>query len=169
MIVHSWVNPKAKKAASGIDGIGLFADYNIHANEVVGVKAGHIIDKKTLNEKADIIKNSELQISDDLFIAPLEDKEFEASMIYFNHSCEPNSGMAGNIFVVAMRDIKAGEELTLDYAMFATSIAHEFDCKCTAASCRKKIKNTDWQIPELQAKYKDYYSWYLKQKISGLK
>jgi len=39
-------------------------------------------------------------------------------MLFINHSCEPNVGFAGNVVLVAMRDIEAGEELTTDYAMF---------------------------------------------------
>lgn len=35
-------------------------------------------------------------------------------------ACEPNVGLGGNVLLVSMRDILAGEELTLDYAMFLT-------------------------------------------------
>ena len=36
-------------------------------------------------------------------------------MMFLNHSCEPNVGVQGQIVFVAMRDVAAGEELTLDY------------------------------------------------------
>jgi uncharacterized protein len=39
-------------------------------------------------------------------------------MLFINHSCEPNVGFAGNIVIVAMREVIAGEELTTDYALF---------------------------------------------------
>ena len=39
-------------------------------------------------------------------------------MMRVNHSCEPNVGMGGNVLLVSMRDIAAGEELTIDHALF---------------------------------------------------
>jgi SET domain-containing protein len=35
-------------------------------------------------------------------------------MLFINHSCEPNVGFAGNVVLVAMRDISPGKELTTD-------------------------------------------------------
>ena len=34
--------------------------------------------------------------------------------LFINHSCGPNVGFAGNVVLVAMRDINAAEELTTD-------------------------------------------------------
>jgi hypothetical protein len=168
MITKSWITPKAEKKDGGIAGKGLFAVQDIKKGEIVDAKAGHIIDGKTLHDNKDIIKGSELQIADDLFLAPMAEEEFEASMMYVNHSCEANLGIAGNILAVAIRDIKAGEELTPDYAMFMTNSTQEFECTCGTTSCRKLIRNTDWQNPELQRRYKGFFSWYLQQKIDGL-
>jgi SET domain-containing protein len=33
-------------------------------------------------------------------------------MLFINHSCEPNVGFAGNIVLVAMRDVAAGDQPT---------------------------------------------------------
>ncbi|HTQ89004.1 MAG TPA: SET domain-containing protein [Streptosporangiaceae bacterium] len=44
----------------------------------------------------------------------MQDAEYEPVMLFINHSCEPNVGFAGNIVLVAMRDISPGEELTTD-------------------------------------------------------
>ena len=46
-------------------------------------------------------------------------------MLFINHSCEPNVGFAGDIVLVAMRDISPGEELTTDYALFDDYDAHD--------------------------------------------
>ena len=83
----------------------------------------------------------------------------------FNHSCEPNCGFNGSIKLVAIRDIKEGEELTFDYA-FCESLIREFECNCSSPNCRKTIKSTDWQNLEIQKKYLDYFSPYLKEKIN---
>ena len=36
---------------------------------------------------------------------------------FMNHSCEPNAGLSGQVVLVAMRDIRDGEEILYDYAM----------------------------------------------------
>lgn len=55
-----------------------------------------------------------------------------------NHSCEPNCGFEG-LDMLAVRDVAAGEELTLDYALFCDAGMEPFDCACGAASCRGRI------------------------------
>ena len=167
MVVRSWLSGKTRKRQNaGVSGDGLFATEDIPAGEVVAAKAGHIIDRATLEANAALIRGAELQIADDLFIAPLSDDELDASMMSINHSCEPNLGTAGNILYVTMREVKAGEELTLDYAMYATNTTQEFECRCGTARCRKGVTNQDWRRPELQERYRGYFSWYLARKIA---
>src|SRR5690242_18822928 len=101
-----------------------------------------------------------------MFIGPLDQKDREGSMIFSNHSCEPNIGVQGQIVFVAMRDIAAGEELTHDWAT-TDDDTYEMECHCGAATCRGIITGQDWRKPELQEKYRDYLSWYLLQKING--
>ncbi len=56
-----------------------------------------------------------------------------------------------------MREISPGEDLTTDYTIF-DDFDGEMDCRCDSASCRGKISGRDWQRPELQRKYGDYFS-----------
>lgn len=56
-----------------------------------------------------------------------------------NHSCDSNTAFRG-LDVVALRDIAAGEELTLDYAMFCDESMTPFDCQCGSAACRGRIR-----------------------------
>jgi hypothetical protein len=164
--VKSWVSPKAQKGMSSpIHGKGLFAINSIKQNEIIVVKAGHIIDKNTLDAKQKIIKGSEAQISDNLYIAPLNKAEYQDSMAYCNHSCDPNAGFGGNVLVIAMRDIAAGEEITIDYAMMLSDSSFSMQCSCKAMSHRPVITGDDWQIPTLQRKYAGYFSWYIEQKL----
>jgi hypothetical protein len=107
-----------------------------------------------------------LQIHDDFFLVPANRKEVEEYGAP-NHSCDPNIGFQGfpNIYF-AIKDIKAGEEILLDYA-FMESFFEPFKCKCGAPNCRKLITPDDWKIKELQEKYGEYFSPYLKEKFSG--
>jgi hypothetical protein len=109
-----------------------------------------------------------MEVADGIYIAPLTNEEFPRSMIYFNHSCEPNCGIGGNVLLVAMRDIQAGEELTADYSMHFADPNYSMQCNCQTSSCRHTVTGNDWQLPELQEKYKGYFSWYLQQKIKEL-
>jgi hypothetical protein len=59
--------------------------------------------------------------------------------------------LAGNIVLVAMREISPGGDLTTDYTIF-DDFDGEMDCRCDSASCRGKISGRDWQRPELQRK-----------------
>ncbi|MEO7521340.1 MAG: SET domain-containing protein-lysine N-methyltransferase, partial [Gemmatimonas sp.] len=58
-----------------------------------------------------------------------------------NHSCEPNCEFDG-LDTVTVRDVAAGEELTLDYAAFMNAESEPFQCHCGAVSCRGTIHGT---------------------------
>jgi uncharacterized protein len=165
MPVSSYISAKAVKGLpSGIEGRGLMAVQPIARDEVVAVKGGHIVTTATLTSLPEGLRESEIQIADGLHLAALEDSEYEPVMLFLNHSCEPNVGFAGNIVLVAMRDIAPGEELTTDYALF-DDYEGEMECRCAAPACRKIINGRDWQLPELQRRYDGYFSWYLQRRI----
>ncbi len=161
----SYLSPKTEIRRSSIQGRGLFAIAGIDKDEIVAVKGGHIITHEQLRELAPRLGSAEIQIADDLFICPVTEEEREGSMIFSNHSCEPNIGVRGQIVFVAMRDIRAGEELTHDWAMTDDDDS-SMVCHCGAATCRGTITGKDWQRPELQERYAGYFSAYLLQKIA---
>jgi len=93
---------------------------------------------------------------------------------YVNHFCAPNAGFKGQIFMVAMRSILAGEEVTYDYAMVMHSNPESdtfftMKCHCGQPNCRKIVTEDDWQIPELQHRYDGYFQWYLQEKINKIR
>ena len=165
----SYLSPKTEVRESKIHGRGLFATAYIAKDEIVAVKGGHIVDGKTLREKiTPVLGPVEIQIDEDLFIAPVTDEERELSMLYSNHSCDPNLGIRGEITFVAMRAIRAGEELTHDWAM-TDDDDYSVECDCGAPGCRKTLAGNDWQRPDLQKRYTGYFSVYLARKIALLK
>jgi uncharacterized protein len=59
---------------------------------------------------------------------------------YINHSCRPNSFMQtvrGHLLVLALRDIRSGEEITIDYVSSLHSDRKR--CVCKAPNCRGTI------------------------------
>lgn len=166
-MISTYINEKARKGhASGIAGRGLHAVESIAAGEVVAVKGGHIVTTQTLRTLPHPLPNSEVQIADGLHLVALTQAEYEPVMLFINHSCEPNVGFGGNTVLVAMRDVAVGEELTTDYAMF-DDYDGEMGCTCGTPRCRRVIDGHDWQLPELQTRYRGYFSWYLQRKIDG--
>lgn len=163
-MVRTWISPKAAKGRpSAIAGRGLFALESFSPGEVVAVKGGHVVTTEQLCSLPERLQNSEVQITDDLHLVALTDEEYEAVMLFINHSCEPNVGFAGNVVLVAMRHVEAGEELTTDYAMF-DDYEGSMECSCGRASCRGRVDGRDWQRADLQARYRGYFSWYLQQR-----
>ncbi len=140
----SYRSPKTEVRESKIHGCGLFAKADIARGEIVVIKGGHIVDRETLRrEIMPRLGPVEIQIDDDLFIAPVNADERDL-----------------------MRDIRAGEELTHDWAM-TDDDDYSVECNCGASNCRKSLTGKDWQRPELQEKYAGYFSAYLAAKISN--
>ncbi len=160
----SYISPKAAVRESPIHGRGLFAAEGIAAGEVVCVKGGYVFDRRALRAMPEWYRAAEIQVAEDLFIGPSAEGEREGSMVFSNHSCEPNIGVRGQIVFVAMRDIAAGEELTHDWAT-TDDDDYELDCRCGSALCRGRITGQDWRRPELQEKYRGFFSSYLAEKI----
>src|SRR5437870_10204373 len=62
---------------------------------------------------------------------------------YINHSCQPNAFMKtvyGHVLFFALRDIRSGEEITVDYE--DTLDPDSKRCRCRAAICRGTINRT---------------------------
>jgi SET domain-containing protein len=167
--VASYISPKAAKGGpSAIEGRGLVATARIAAGEVVAVKGGHIVDTATLLALPARLQNSEVQIEEGLHVVALTDDEYEPVMLFINHSCDPNVGFAGNVVLVAMRDVEPGEELTIDYAMFDTGEG-TLDCRCGSPACRRTIRGSDWELPDVQARYEGNFSSYVQRRIATLR
>ena len=161
----SYISPGAEVRGSPIHGRGLFARGPFAAGEVVCVKGGYVFDRATLKSMPGWYGSAEIQVAAGLFIGPLSEAEREGSMIFSNHSCEPNLGIRGQIVFVAMRPVEAGEELTHDWAT-TDDDEYRLECRCGAPTCRKVITGRDWRRRDLQEKYRGYFSTYLADKIA---
>ncbi|MCI0486458.1 MAG: SET domain-containing protein-lysine N-methyltransferase [Blastocatellia bacterium] len=148
----SYRSPKTEVRESPIHGKGLFAKQAIAAGEVVAVKGGHVLATKEWTTLEKSLGPADIQISEDLFIAPVRKEQREGSMLYTNHSCDPNIAIQGQIVFVAMRDIAPGEELTHDWAT-TDDLDYEMQCNCGAPNCRGTITGKDWMKRELQERY----------------
>ncbi|HMF92121.1 MAG TPA: SET domain-containing protein-lysine N-methyltransferase [Candidatus Angelobacter sp.] len=61
---------------------------------------------------------------------------------FVNHSCHPNcetDQIEDRIWIIALQDIAAGEELTYDYNIYDAEPGEECPCHCGAVDCRKTM------------------------------
>lgn len=158
-------SPKTEVRESRIHGRGLFAKAPIAQGEIVAVKGGYIVSKERWTELEREQGSAEIQIAEDLFIAPVQKDHRDGSMLYSNHSCEPNMGIQGQIVFVSMRDVATGEELTHDWAT-TDDQEYEVECHCGTLSCRGVLTGKDWMRKDLQEKYKGWFCWFLQRKIA---
>jgi hypothetical protein len=159
--VFSWLNPKCEIRGTGEYGKGVFAKSAIACGERLIFMGGVVM--LATEECGDF----GIQVAEDLvLVSPSIDDVGN----FFNHSCDPNAGLQGQIILVAMRPILPGEEITFDYAMCLHPTSgmprYEMQCCCGKPNCRKIITEDDWQIPSLQRRYAGYFQWYLQEKIN---
>jgi hypothetical protein len=92
-----------------------------------------------------------LQVGEDLFLPP-----YGAPDDFTNHSCEPNCGLVvhpSGFFMKALRNIRAGEELTYDYSTHQENAVEAMLCCCGTASCRGVIRSFSTLPADVQARY----------------
>jgi hypothetical protein len=64
---------------------------------------------------------------------------------YLNHSCDPNcevDEIKGRVWIFALRDIAAGEELVWDYNLYDDE--DPAPCCCGSAKCRGTMYSKEW-------------------------
>jgi uncharacterized protein len=101
-----------------------------------------------------------------VFLAALSREEYDGVLMRVNHSCEPNVGMGGNVVLVSMRDIAAGEELTIDYALFLADPGFAMDCRCRTPACRGVVRGNGLDARRLAGALPGMVSWWLQRKIT---
>lgn len=168
-----YLNPKAKVSISGIGGKGIFAKKRIKKGELIAIWGGRVMNKKEITKLKKIYYGNTslywftVQVYNNFYLAPKNIRELEDAD-FFNHSCNPNAGIKGQISLVAMRNIFPGEEITFDYATTDCGFI-KFKCNCGGKDCRIIITKDDWKNPKFQRKYQGYISSYIKEKIKKQK
>jgi len=154
------------------EGFGIFAKENIKNGETLFVMGGYILSIDDENALTGIVADKPIEISEDFSIGPRVSSDIaKMPQHYVNHSCNPNAGFRGQLFMVAMKNIIAGEEIVYDYAMIMhtnerSNSFFTFNCVCGSKACRKVIGERDWLIPDLQVKYNGYFQYYLQEKVN---
>lgn len=146
-------------------GRGLFATQDIAKGEFIGGLYGAFHEAPDAMSLPEDCRDHVMQCGNTIW----RGNEFETEAVqYLNHSCDPNCGVQGLFDFVAMRDIKAGEELTTDYAMQDDSNWEIPDggCLCGASTCRNEILPYRKLSPAEKDAYNNYVSHWLLHKYT---
>ena len=159
----TWYDPRAQILPSSIQGNGMIATRPIQTGETVVVIGGTVLTTaqfQAFTETA--IRYNAVQIGEDAHLVDLP-----TAPGGMNHSCDSNLWMADEVTVVARRDIAAGEELTIDYALQSGLPVDLLGqpCRCASPACRGVITGNDWQRKELQERYQGHFSPFLNERI----
>jgi hypothetical protein len=163
-MIDSYLSPKAEARKKPNGQMGIFACGPISAHEVVSVWGGEILTQEQVDTLPELHRHYVMQVEEHFYLGGGTADDTN----YFNHSCDPNVGLSGQMVLLAMRDIAPDEEICFDYAMSDGSPYDEFECECGAANCRKIVRGTDWQNSLLWERYKGYFIPYLQRRIDAL-
>ena len=134
---------------SPIHGMGGYARANISTGARVIEYVGRKIDKQESLRQCELENPCIFHLNEEHDI----DGNVEWNPARFlNHSCSPNceaDEIDGRIWIVAIRDIKAGEEITFNYN-YDLEDYKEHPCKCGASNCVGYILAEEF-FPSLQA------------------
>ncbi|MDQ8201616.1 SET domain-containing protein-lysine N-methyltransferase [Pelagicoccus sp. SDUM812003] len=146
--------PYVATASSSIHNQGLFAAKRIPKDEYIIQYLGERITKKESNRRGvDQHDKSQAEGVGSVYIFEIDDKHdidgnFDWNIARLaNHSCDPNceaQDVEGEIWLVALRTIKKGEELTFDYG-YALEHWRDHPCRCGSKNCVGYIvRRDDW-------------------------
>lgn len=128
---------KLKVARSGIHRWGVYAGEVIPANRKIMEYTGEKVSRAETKRRAQRQFNYLFTLNSYWCV---DGAVGGSGAEYINHCCEPNvyaKIVHGHILYFSKRDIKKGEELTLDYH-FASDV-EKVKCLCGASGCRGTI------------------------------
>ncbi|PXW99516.1 hypothetical protein C7444_101346 [Sphaerotilus hippei] len=131
---------------SGVHGRGVFAVLPLQHGERIIEYKGEIIDwdealRRHPHDPSDPNHTFYFHLDDGHVIDGAHQGN---SSRWINHACAPNceaEEIDGRIFICALRDIDAGEELFFDYRLviderYTAKLKKAYACRCGAATCR---------------------------------
>jgi hypothetical protein len=148
----------------GKGGRGVYARVPLSRGEILVIFGGDVVPGDVLAGLDATARRFTLQVDEDAYLVSTRIGPAD----WVNHSCDPNAGVQGQITLVALRDIAAGEEICFDYAMSDGTCYDEFDCQCGSPRCRGRVTGDDWRLPDLRDRYRGHFSTFLEQRVLAL-
>jgi SET domain len=123
---------------SAIAGLGIFATRKFGTGSTIAYLTGEL----KLGDYQSSFGPNWVGIGNKAWIDP--DYPFS----HTNHSCEPNTAFGPNFALVALKDIKADEEITFDYSTTEADLNWSMECSCATPSCRRVLRSIQIAFPD---------------------
>ena len=166
----SWIDSRIEVRLSPFHGRGIFAKAPIQLGAVVLIWGGAVFTAAEIRA-GKAVEHSYAAIGEGIFLGHPQELGNSADD-YMNHSCDPNLWMVNETTWTTRRAIRAGDELTADYAMYWEPDEAEWppwECHCVSTLCRKIFTSRDWRRIELHERYGDHFSPYINERIRQLR
>ncbi len=140
---------KSKKIYAGkskLHGKGVFAKELIKNNSIITRFYGVIKFKINKNKRDALSHPNWIGVKRHNWI------EVKSPQVFINHSCDPNASTKG-LTVIAIKEIKKNEEITIDYSLIEGDDRWEMNCSCNESNCRKFIKSVQYLPKQVFEKY----------------
>jgi uncharacterized protein len=149
-----WQNPYLYISRTSWTGRGLFAKVDFKKGDIIFTLQGVL--KK--GKYPWYVGDRWIQIEKYQWVAPFRSNPG----YYINHSCNPNSGIKDSVKIVAMKNIRRGEEVTYDYSTSESENGWYLICHCKNKNCRRIIRSYEFLSAEVKLRYRDFISEHLK-------
>lgn len=131
---------------------GLFVVRAVAKDEILIYYDGPVIDHAT---------RYSIQIDDNLHIEGTPE-----SNAYLNHSCAPNTYVDwAGVFLRALRNLEAGEELTCNYLTTDWELHEKFVCTCGAPNCYGELKGFKYLSQQQQRSLERFVPEFMRRRM----
>lgn len=153
---------------SPIEGMGVFAGENITPGGVIQHIKGEARFLTVTSKEESLSYPNWIGVGHNKWIDPDYPNQF------LNHSCNPNASVSGRIVIgkdkiakgrydiVALKRIREGEEVLIDYAVIEGDDLWEMPCACGSTNCRKIVRSINFMPEKQLRKYLPYVPEYFK-------
>ncbi len=147
---------------SKIDGNGLFVNRNVKRGQFVSFLKGKVCKKENQSKEDSLDNPCWVGVGKNEWLDPAYPFKF------INHSCNPSVGIRGRVTLVALRDMKPGDEITFDYSITEIDPNWYMNCKCGEKNCRKKIRSIQYLPKKILKRYFPFIPTYFRRSILDL-
>jgi len=138
----------AKK--SSIHGTGVFLEEPASRGSLLAYIKGNVttVGKKLLHTPEEALMHPDwVGFSMSRWIDPV------VPFKYLNHSCDPTCGVKGRVSLYSLKDLKVGEEITIDYSTTEGNPYWKMSCTCGSARCRGVVRSVAFLPKSIFKKY----------------
>ena len=138
-------------AKSKISGKGIFTKHDIKKGQKIDVIHGPIVVFRRLTPQISKKMLNWIGVGRYSWIDTTNSKYKQ-----INHSCDPSTAIVGKRTIIAIKNIPAGGEITMDYSLTEAEPGWGIQCTCGAKTCRKEIGPV-YELPKaLIRKHQDH-------------